>query len=207
MKLKNIVQIFICFIFINNIQAQNIDINILRDINIGRDKNLDGTFQFFSDSAAPVGIGAPVVIFAIGMINKDASIKQKGLYIGGAFLASAILTTAIKFGVKRDRPFTTYEEIDDNATGGGYSFPSGHTSSAFSTATSMCIAFPKWYVVVPSLAWASGVAYSRLFLGVHYPSDVLAGIIVGSGSAYLTYKLNKWINKKTEKKYFFDGTN
>jgi membrane-associated phospholipid phosphatase len=207
MTFKKISRILVFLFFINATHAQNIDVNILKDINLGRDRSLDGTFQFFSNSAAPIGVGAPIVIYVIGMINKDATIKQKGLFIGEAFLTSAIITTALKIGIKRERPFNTYPEIDDNATGGGFSFPSGHTSSVFSTATSLSMAFPKWYVIAPSFAWASVVAYSRMDLGVHYPSDVLGGMIVGSGTAYLTYKLNKWINKKTEKKYLFEGTN
>ncbi|HEU4788615.1 MAG TPA: phosphatase PAP2 family protein, partial [Flavobacterium sp.] len=52
------------------------------------------------------------------------------------------------------------------------------------------------YVIAPSFLWAGAVGYSRMYLGVHYPTDVLAGAIVGSGSAFLCYKLNKWINKK-----------
>lgn len=78
--------------------------------------------------------------------------------------------------------------------------PSGHTSTAFATATSLSLAYPKWYVVAPSFVWAGAIGYSRMHLGVHYPSDVLAGAIVGSGSAYLTYKANQWINKKRKKK-------
>ncbi len=62
------------------------------------------------------------------------------------------------------------------------------------------MAYPKWYIIAPSFAWASAVGYSRMALGVHYPSDVLAGAIIGSGSAYLCYKLNKWVNKKQSKK-------
>lgn len=81
-----------------------------------------------------------------------------------------------------------------------YSMPSGHTSTAFATATSLSLAYPKWYVVAPSFVWAGAIGYSRMHLGVHYPSDVLAGAIVGSGSAYLTYKANQWINKKRKKK-------
>jgi membrane-associated phospholipid phosphatase len=77
--------------------------------------------------------------------------------------------------------------------------PSAHTSSAFATATSLSLAFPKWYVVVPSFVWASSVGYSRMHLGVHYPSDVLVGALVGSGSAFLTQKANQWLNKKREK--------
>ncbi len=61
--------------------------------------------------------------------------------------------------------------------------------------------YPKWYIIAPSFAWASAVGYSRMHLGVHYPSDVVSGAIVGSGSAYISYKLNKWINKKRSEKH------
>jgi membrane-associated phospholipid phosphatase len=79
---------------------------------------------------------------------------------------------------------------------GSPSFPSGHTSDAFATATSLSIAFPKWYVIAPSFLWACSVGYSRMDLGVHYPSDVMAGAIIGAGSAYLCYKANRWIQKR-----------
>ena len=74
--------------------------------------------------------------------------------------------------------------------------PSGHTSSVFATATSLSMAYPKWYVVVPSFVWAGSVGYSRMHLGVHYPSDVIIGALVGSGSAILTRKANQWLNSK-----------
>jgi membrane-associated phospholipid phosphatase len=61
------------------------------------------------------------------------------------------------------------------------------------------MAYPKWYVVVPSFVWASSVGYSRMHLGVHYPSDVLVGAMVGSSSAFLTQKANQWLNKKRKK--------
>jgi undecaprenyl-diphosphatase len=47
-------------------------------------------------------------------------------------------------------------------------------------------------VVVPAYAWAAGVGYSRMYLGQHYPTDVLAGAAIGIGSAYLS----NWLNKK-----------
>ena len=54
----------------------------------------------------------------------------------------------------------------------------------------------KWYVVIPSYLWAGWVAYSRMYLGVHYPSDILGGAIVGGGSAFLMYKINNWMARK-----------
>ena len=86
-------------------------------------------------------------------------------------------------------------------SGGSPSFPSGHTSDAFSLATALSIVYPKWYVVVPAYAWAVTVGYSRMALGVHYPGDVLAGALIGAGSAYLCFRGQLWLQKKqTQKK-------
>jgi membrane-associated phospholipid phosphatase len=179
--------------------AQNIDISLLRDINLNRNQSLDPTFKLISNSAVPICVATPIVIYSVGLINKNQDLKKQGIFIGETFLVSAFISTAMKQGFKRERPFKTYPELDKQSDGGSYSFPSGHTSSAFANATALSIAFPKWYVIAPSFVWASAVGYSRMDLGVHYPSDVLAGAIVGSGSAYLTYKINKWMNKKKPK--------
>lgn len=204
MKNKSEVFKVVCltvFLFcVSIINAQNIDINILRDINVNRNKNLDPTFKSISRSALPISIAAPIVMYSVGMIKKDSTIKKQAIFIGETFLVNAFVTTALKQVVKRQRPFDTYSDIDQAISASSYSFPSGHTSIAFATATSLSMAYPKWYVITPSFIWAGAVGYSRMHLGVHYPSDVFAGAILGSGSAYLTYKANKWINKKRSKK-------
>ncbi len=153
-----------------------------------------------TNSAIPVSIGTPIIIYAVGLIEKDSITKKKAIFIGETFAASAFISLALKSIVKRDRPYITYPEIDNVVEESSYSFPSGHTSSAFATATSLSMVYPKWYVIAPSFLWAGAVGYSRLYLGVHYPTDVLAGAIIGSGSAFLCYKLNKWINKKKIRK-------
>ena len=179
----------------SKLNAQNIDINLLRNINLHRDQSLDPTFKLISNTAVPMSVATPVLIYSVGLIKNNQNLKKQAVFIGETFLVSTFISTAMKYSFKRERPFKTYTYLDKESDGGSYSFPSGHTSSAFSTATSLSMAFPKWYVIAPSFVWASAVGYSRMDLGVHYPSDVLAGAIVGSGSAYLTYKINKWINK------------
>ncbi|MDI1306912.1 MAG: phosphatase PAP2 family protein [bacterium] len=204
--MKNKIKVFktsclTIFLFcVSIVNAQNIDINILRDINVNRNKNLDPTFKLVSKSALPISIAAPIIIYSVGLIKKDSAIKKQAIFIGETFLVNAFVTTALKQVVKRKRPFDSYADIDQAISAGGYSFPSGHTSIAFATATALSMAYPKWYVIAPSFVWASAVGYSRMHLGVHYPSDVFAGAILGTGSAYLTYKANKWINKKRSKK-------
>lgn len=181
--------------------SQNFDIRILRQINEHRNVHLDATFKAISNSVSPISIGAPILIFGTGLLEKDQELKKKGLMIGASFLATTVFATTLKHAVNRTRPFETYPDIQKLSAGGSSSFPSGHTSDAFSTATSLSLEFPKWYVIAPSYTYAALVGYSRMHLGVHYPSDVLAGAIVGAGSAFLCYKAQKWLNQRNRKKH------
>lgn len=195
-NLLKIVNFIGLLFWVSLMNAQNIDITILRDININRNTSLDPTFKVITNSALPITVATPLIIYSVGLIKKDSTIKKQALFIGESFLVSAFITTALKYSIKRERPFKSYPDIEKATSATGLSFPSGHTSVAFSTATSLSMEFPKWYIIAPSFVWATAVGYSRMHLGVHYPNDVVAGAIVGSGSAYLSYKMNKWINKK-----------
>lgn len=184
--------LFISFLVLKNIMfSQNLDIDLLRKINLERNPALDPTFKFVTNSVAPIGIGAPLIVTSIGFIQNDKSLKNKGYFIGATLLSSAVLTTTLKFVIDRDRPFETYPDIQKLTGAGSPSFPSGHTSEAFSTATSLSFAFPKWYVIAPAFVWAGAAGYSRMHLGVHYPSDVVVGALVGAGSAWLCHELNE----------------
>jgi membrane-associated phospholipid phosphatase len=55
-------------------------------------------------------------------------------------------------------------------------------------------------VVAPAYTWAGLVAYSRMHLGVHYPTDLIAGAVLGSGTAILTHKANQWLQNKKKTK-------
>jgi membrane-associated phospholipid phosphatase len=204
MKFKKIlilkIYVVLIYFFSCFAHSQNADIDLLRSLNKNRNTALDPAFKAISNSVVPIGIAAPVIIYSIGLIKKDSTVKKQALFTGQTFLVSAFITTALKHSTKRERPYVTYPDIDQAYSSTGYAFPSGHTSTAFVTATSLSMEYPQWYVIAPSFVWASAVGYSRMHLGVHYPSDVITGAIVGSGSAYLSYKMNKWINKKRLKK-------
>jgi membrane-associated phospholipid phosphatase len=179
--------------------AQNWDIDLLKQINLERNKSLDPSFKFITNSVSPMSIGAPIAVLGLGLIQKDSSLKINGIIMVEALCVNAFTTTALKLAFNRDRPFVTYPYLDKQAEAGSYSFPSGHTSSAFTLATSLSMAYPKWYVIVPSYVYACAAGYSRMHLGVHYPSDVLAGAIVGAGSAILANYLQQKFVKSRKK--------
>lgn len=176
--------------------GQNTDIELLRNINLGRDRQLDPACRFLSKSVAPVSFALPIGLYATAWIKKDSTLRNKSLTMAGGLLLAVTVSTALKYGVNRERPFVTYSDIDPAISVNTPSFPSGHTSDAFGTATALSLAFPKWYVITPAYAYACAIGYSRMALGVHYPSDVLAGALIGSGCSWLSYKANKWINRK-----------
>jgi|ERR1035437_1229634 membrane-associated phospholipid phosphatase len=184
-----------------SVSSQNIDIKILRSLNSPGTQSTDNFFKFASNSYGEVIVGIPVTMGIVGLIKHDNKLLRNACVIIVANGINWGVTTALKYSINRKRPYEIYPDITKKSDGGNPSFPSGHASSAFATATSLSLAYPRWYVIIPSYLWASTVGYSRLQLGVHYPSDVLGGMIVGAGSAWLSYKADKWLNHYYAKKH------
>ena len=188
---------FLYFIFLYHLSfSQNWNIELLRKINLERNPSLDAGFRKLTNSITYTDIGTPAILFTVAAIRHDSVGKRKAVYVSSSLLLSAAISGIIKKTVKEPRPFVTYPEIQKLTKAGSESFPSGHTTDAFSLATSLSIAYPKWYVAVPAYTYASAIGYSRMHLGVHYPGDVLAGAIIGSGTVFLTHKINYWLTKK-----------
>jgi membrane-associated phospholipid phosphatase len=181
-------------------QAQSTDLKWLDKINSAPNASADKAWEFVSNSVTPVSLATPVSMFVVGHVTHNKELKLKSYKAGVSLLVAGVISSTLKVTVQRERPFTTYPDIIYQKTEtGSYSFPSGHTNFAFATATSLTLAFPKWYVFVPAYSYAAAVGYSRMYLGVHYPSDVLAGALIGTGSSLLTWKAQKWLNKKRKK--------
>jgi len=194
--LKNIF-IIVLFSFVASFScAQNFEQRILESLSKNRTPGMTHFMQGISNTTSYISVATPVTIFIIGAAQNNKQTKQKSYVIAGSLVVATVLTEGLKYIVNRARPSTRDSLIIPASDLGSPSFPSGHTSIAFSTATAISLAFPKWYVIAPSFLWAGTVGFSRMYLGVHYPSDVLAGAIVGSGSAWISYKINQWWQKK-----------
>lgn len=193
---KNAIIFFTLFLRSFSTFAQNLDIDILKDINQDRNQNLDKPFNSISKSVYPLSFAFPISLLGSGLIKKDKNLQRQGITSLATLAISMGTTYSLKKIINRDRPYITYPNIQPYYIENDPAFPSGHTTAAFSTATSLSLTVKKWYVVVPAYTWAGAVAYSRLHLGVHYPSDVLVGAVIGAGSAWLCYKANRWLQRK-----------
>jgi membrane-associated phospholipid phosphatase len=176
---------------VSRVSVQNTDINLLRDINLNRNKKLDPAFRILTYSMMPAIVATPITLYGVGYLTENHTLKRNAVVIGSCLPTTSVITGTLNYTVKRPRPFTTYPEIEKATKAISPSFPSGHASGAFALATSLSLAYPKWYVIAPSFTWAFAVAWSRMHLGVHYPSDVLIGMLIGIGSSFLCYKINQ----------------
>jgi undecaprenyl-diphosphatase len=102
--------------------------------------------------------------------------------VGAAILISESISGALKQLFERDRPAVADPDpetlVELPAT---FSFPSGHATVSFACATTLALAVPR--LAVPLYALAVLISFSRVYVGVHYPLDVLAGAVLGVGIA------------------------
>ncbi len=123
---------------------------------------------------------APVVA-----IGARLRVLQTALLTAACVWTADLLAFALKAAVARPRPVSSVPEADPLLSRSvGSSFPSGHAATSFAGALFLCLVAPR--AVPYLLALAAAVAYSRIYVGVHYPGDVLAGAALGAavGAAY-----------------------
>ncbi|MGI5403866.1 bifunctional phosphatase PAP2/diacylglycerol kinase family protein [Streptomyces sp. CA-135486] len=124
---------------------------------------------------------------AAGMVALGRSVRSRRAAVRGAAslaLASAVINTVGKRSVRRTRPLLDAVPVIRQLKRQPFttSFPSGHAASAAAFATGVALESKRWGAVVAPVA--ASVAFSRVYTGVHYPSDVLVGAALGVGAAF-----------------------
>jgi undecaprenyl-diphosphatase len=147
----------------------------------------------------------PLYLFLLYLViknyKKDSWIVLLGIALA-ILLADQITASIMKPFFERLRPsrepsLQGLVHLVNGYTGGKYGFASSHAANTFATALFFWIIFKnkyRWMWIL--FVWAVVMTYSRIYLGVHYPGDIIVGMLVGFGSAYCGYRLQRWIWKK-----------
>lgn len=132
-----------------------------------------------------------ILFFAIPRTRKIGWLSAQAL-LGSLLINNVFLKNVIA----RTRPYEVIEGLNRLIEKQvDYSFPSGHSAASFAMAVILYKELPKKYGIC-FLVLAGLIAFSRLYLGVHYPSDVLGGILSGTLIALGVEKINKRTSKK-----------
>lgn len=149
------------------------EVDIIRHIQLMRHWFADG---FFS---AVTLLGDELFFMAIAAAIYWCYDKRFGFKLINVYLLGCACVEAIKGLVGRERPYTHggIESVGEKTSGG--SFPSGHSHSIANLSTQLSQRFKRLYVIIPAAAICLLVAFSRLYMGQHYLSDVLVGLMMG----------------------------
>ncbi|SHK79996.1 undecaprenyl-diphosphatase [Selenomonas ruminantium] len=167
---------------------------------------MDGTILLFIQEHIRMDLLTPILMLITNIGHYGAiwlviavimalhqSTREQGILTLSALLLSGGIAECIKHLVMRPRPFLQIPELTPlGVPPHSFSFPSGHTVCAFAAAFILwrtCKGWPRFFF----LFFAVIMAFSRLYAGVHYPTDVLAGIIVALAGSSLVWRLRTFI--------------
>ena len=173
--------------------------------------------EWLQKNLGDAGIAVSKVITAIGgetiamlvlIVVLFCYSKEAGKRVGLTLLAANAWYPMIKNVVLRLRPYMVHENISvhqlveadaspTDVLAQGYSFPSGHSASAASMYGSIAREIRKKWMWILAVILPLLIGISRFIVGVHYPTDVLAGALIGTGSALLVHALFSRLNDDT----------
>lgn len=168
--------------------APSLDVEVLRTVYHTEAPAFRGMMRGADRSAYPVFFGAPVVAWGHAWLVEGGDDWSGAYRLTVSQVATYGAVRGLKELFQRPRPYLTVPGIQSRSPryspsgpeGQSFAFPSGHASMAFAVAASLSLSHPEWYVIGPGAVWASAVALSRVWLGVHYPSDIVAGALLGT---------------------------
>ena len=161
----------------------------------------DGFWRFVTEKWSSI----PLYAFLLYLVFKHYGWKGALVIIVCVALmitATDQVASLFKYGIKRPRPCKVEElqplmrYVADGC--GRFGYFSAHAASSMAAAVFLGLSLQKWYKYLPFLllVWAVITGYSRIYLGVHYPLDVISGMAFGGLTGWLFYLIQKWGQRK-----------
>lgn len=178
----------------------DIDTEVLLAIN-----GLHGTFQdaFWWLISAKWASVLLVLAFVWILLhqNRRHALLTVAMLVLALVLADQISSGLIKHLVERLRPsqdpsLDNMIHIVNNYRGGKFGFVSSHAANSFAAATLIALIMRHRLVTISLFTWAMLQCYSRVYLGVHYPGDILGGMVVGILVGWLVWRLMRWLQRR-----------
>ena len=165
----------------------------------GQSHLLDGVIKFFASDLAYILIALFILLVAFSKhpLKKKAEVF---IVVGvSSIIARFGVAELIRFFYHRPRPFVTLH-VHQLVTDSSWSFPSGHATFFFAMAMAIYLYDKKWGIGF--FVAAALISVARVAAGVHYPSDILGGALIGALVAYLTFRATEHlIGKKIDPTY------
>lgn len=133
--------------------------------------------------------------------NRRHALLVLAMVVLAFVVADQLSSGVIKHLVERLRPtrepaLNNLLHIVNDYRGGMYGFVSSHAANSFAAATLLALVIRYRVVTLSLFSWAVLQCYSRVYLGVHYPGDILGGIVVGVLVGWLVWRLMRWIERR-----------
>lgn len=187
--------------FLFSQETPNLDVRLFREINNRQSEDF-GVVEFIDQTSVPLFVSLPAGLLLWGILGDNRSALDTGVLTLSAQALTLGVSSAVKAVVDRPRPFEVLRDVKVKRLSSisGSSFPSGHTSQAFAIATMFALrAQPLVYI--PAFLWAGYVGYARIYVGAHYPSDVVGGMVTGIVLSLAVYQYRESILKARDRAF------
>ena len=145
-----------------------------------------------------------IIVIALILLTLFFKSERKTFFTAalGLILGSLVTIVLLKPFIMRPRPYVSIEELAAlvDMSSDPNSFPSGHTTAVFAMAMGWQLASEKKWLKIFGWVLAVLMAFSRLYVGVHYPTDVLAGALIGMAGSFIAWQIVKRGFEELEKR-------